>query len=224
MSEIEIETEEDKELEKYLAEKEKRRERAKKRVEKQPYNELVQEKIQKSESEALSTMSLGNMALVHNNSQGYIQPIQVTGDSKLVHPESNSDVAIFEDSDSLTVFMDMRNYWIVGGIIQKLKLYFIIIQLRLLGLDWFGRLKFNLYRVEARGEYTLPWKDLTPTSYKRRVEEYLKIANPADQGKALAEMARNMADSDPWWKNGMWLITILLIVFMFLYVMNGQGV
>jgi hypothetical protein len=217
-------TDKDIELEKYLANKEKLREKARKIARKKSYKELEDENVARQEYEALSTKSLGNLVLVHNNSQGYIETAQVTDDSKLVHPESGSDIAIFEDSDALTVYMDMRNYWIIGGIIQRLKFWIVLFWMRILGMDYIGRLKFNLYRIEARGEYTLPWRDQTPTDSKRRVEEYLKIANPADQGKALAKMAEGLSDPAKWWVNGMWLITILLIVFMFLYTMQGGTV
>jgi hypothetical protein len=220
----EEEEDEDLELKKYEENKKKLKEKARKQIGKQSYKSLVEEKISRMEYEALSTQALGNMVLVHNNSQGYIETVQVTDDSRLVHPESGNDVAIFDGSDAITVYMDMRNYWIIGGIIQKLKFWIVLFWLRILGMDYIGRLKFNLYRIEARGEYTLSWQDLTPNEYKRRVEEYLKIANPSDQGKALAKMAEGLSDPAKWWVNGMWLITILLIIFMFLYVMNGGGV
>lgn len=206
----------------YEEKQEENREKAKEKLKKVSYGELLDNEVKRAEFQALSSVSIGNMGLVVTKSNAQILPIQVSDDKKLtcgIYGEKK-EYAIFHEPQ--TCFMDMRNYWIIGGFVQKIKFKIAMIWLKILGMSQYGLLKFNLYLFRADGEYTLdPSQDLTPLENQRLVEAFLKIANPELQGKAMANMLEGLGDPEPWWKTAQWLITILLIVAMFLFVMNG---
>lgn len=206
----------------YEEKQEENRENAKKKLEKVSYEELLDNEVRRAEIQALSSVSIGNMGLVVTKSNAQILPVQVSDDKKLTCGiyGVKKEIAIFHEPQ--TCFMDMRNYWIIGGFIQKIKFKIAMIWLKILGMSHYGLLKFNLYLFRADGEYTLdPSQDLTPLENQRLVEAFLKIANPELQGKAMANMLEGLGDPEPWWKTAQWLITILIIIAMFLFVMNG---
>lgn len=192
------------------------------KLRKRSYEELLNQEVNRAESNALSSVSIGNMGLIVTKSNGTIMPVQVFDDKKLIADVygEKKEFAIFHEP--ITCFMNMRNYWIVGGFVQKIKFYIAMFWLKMMGMATFGLLKFNLFLFRADGEYTLePSQDLTPLELQRMVEAFLKVANPELQGKSLANMLRGLGDPEEWWKTAQWLITILLIVAMFLFVMNG---
>lgn len=206
----------------YEERQEENREKAKEKLKKVSYGELLDNEVKRAEIQALSSVSIGNMGLVVTKSNAQILPVQVSDDKKLTVGVYGvkKEYAIFHEPQ--TCFMDMRNYWIIGGFVQKIKFKIAMIWLRILGMSNYGLLKFNLYLFRADGEYTLdPSQDLTPLENQRMVEAFLKIADPQGQGEALKKMIEGLGDPEPWWKTAQWLITILLITAMFLFVMNG---
>ena len=185
------------------------------------YEDLIEKEIRDQEGEAMAVQTIGSMGLLMTKTSAWIEPVTVLDDKKLVaNIDGKKEFAMFDDP--LTVYMNMRNHWGVHGIIGSIKFRIALLWLRILGMQHYGLLKFNLYGIRTDGEYTIDLtKDVTPLKAQRRVEEFLKIANPAAQGQALAHMLQGLGSPAKWWVTGQWLITILLIVGMFLFVMNG---
>lgn len=208
----------------YLEDQEKNRIKAKALLKKRhSYEELIEREQLQAEYDAQRTIVAGTYALVKNSSYGSLLEARVHDDSTFSVALGKKDIKNYAKLyEPITVYMDMRNSWHVGGFIAGIKLRWCLIWLRIFGLGTYGLLKFNLFLVDIDGEYNIPFDDITPYELKRRVEEFLKVSLIAVKAKVAGNFLSDMDDTNRFNRIiMMFLITIVVIVVAFLYTMNG---
>ena len=189
------------------------------------YEELIEREANRKQVEALQTMAVGNMGFICSPAYGRITEVQVLDDKKLIAPIAGKkkEVAIFHEP--ITTYMNMRNFWPIGGLMDRIRYFLLMIYLHLpiIGLPTYGFLKFNLYVMRTDGEYTLdPSKDWTPWELQRKTEEFLKVSAIATKAKIISNFLTDMRDQDQLNRLvAYFLIAFVLTIFMFLWVLNG---
>jgi len=225
-------TEEEKETLPYMKEQEyyesKQKEnlgKIKDNLRKKTYEELVDQIAKEQEVKALLSQAQGNMGLILSQSYGKIEEVKVLDDKKLIAniAGEKKEIAILHEPQ--TVYMNMRNFWGIYSFMDKIRYIMLRIYLSLpiFGLPTYGFLKFNLYVMRTDGEYTLdPSKDWTPWELQRKLEEFLRTSAIAVKAKIIANFLSDMRDTDQMNKLVLYfLVAFVLVIFMFLWVMNG---
>lgn len=186
--------------------------------------DLVKRVYEYEQRERLSTDALGAQAMVMSgNNFMKMQDCKILDDSVLetVVAGEKKEVAILFDPIQLTI--NMRKYWTPGGIIWKIRYFFVWLAMRSMFMMDLGILRFNVYFLNATGEYTIdPSKDWTPWELQRKLEAFLQLqgkllkANIKEKMISGASEQQNLMNAMKWF-----IILIAVIVIGFLIVMNG---
>jgi len=185
--------------------------------------ELVERERKRQLEKSFAADAIGSQVLVMNKSFSKLEPLTVLDDSKaeIVSGGKVKEIALMHEPT--VVYLNMRKYWIGGGMVWKIKYFFVWLVMKATGMMSIGQLKFNLYFIRSDGEYTIdPTKDLTPWELQRKLEAFLQL-----RGKILkADIKEKFISGSSEQQNLMnamkWFIILIgVIIVAFLFVMNG---
>jgi len=186
-------------------------------------SELVERERKRQLEKSFAADAIGSQILVMNKSFSRFEPLTVLDDSRaeIVSGGKVKEIAIMHEPT--VVYLNMRKYWVGGGMVWKIKYFLVWLVMKLTGMMAIGQLKFNLYFIRSDGEYTIdPTKDLTPWELQRKLEAFLQL-----RGKILkADIKEKFISGSSEQKNLMdsfkySLIALVIITIAFLFVMNG---
>lgn len=189
------------------------------------YGELVEREARRKERELLETEPVGSMTLVYNKNFGSFKPCKVLDDNKLETNIAGENKTITILHEPINITIEMRKYWIAGGIFWRLRYSIVWFWMWITGMMTLGTIRFNCFFVRSDGEYTIdPSLDWTPWELQRRLEAFLKLEGRLLKANIKGQLLSDQRDKDPFIKvTYAFIIAIVILQIANLWVI-GSGI
>ncbi len=213
------------EYELYQKTRQEEKEKAKEKLALMTMPELIEKVRVQEQEKLLQTDAVASMCLVLGDKNfGQFKECKILSDNKLevVIGGELKEIAIMYPPTQLTI--NMRKYWIMGGIGWRIRYFFVWLVMRLTGMMTLGIIRFNCFFVRSDGEYTIdPSKDWAPWEIQRKVEKFLHLEGRLLKANLKAQLLNDERSKEPLIKMVYaFLIAIVVIVIANLWVIGAK--